>query len=69
VTHTAIGDYFVKQLCDGDPEQEQRALVAHARFERMRAQLTGDQTEEIRRFFAEEDERGAEALGVGQDRA
>ncbi|MCC6416838.1 MAG: hypothetical protein IT429_01170, partial [Gemmataceae bacterium] len=63
VTHTAIGDWFVKRLCDGDPEQEQRALRAHARHERMRAQLSGDQTEEIRRFFAEEDERGASALG------
>jgi hypothetical protein len=66
VTHTAIGDYFVKQLSDGDPAKEQRALVAHARFERMRAQLTGDQADEIRRFFAEEDERGAEALGTAQ---
>lgn len=63
VTHTAIGDYFVKQLCDGDPERERRALTAHARFERMRAQLSGEQTEDIRRFFAEEDERGAAALG------
>jgi hypothetical protein len=66
VTHTAIGDYFVKQLCEGDPEQERRALAAHARHERMRAQLTGEQTEEIRRFFAEEDERGANALGSGE---
>ncbi|MGH2586532.1 MAG: hypothetical protein ACRDJE_16580, partial [Dehalococcoidia bacterium] len=33
VTHTAIGDYFVKQLCAGDPDQERRALRAHARFE------------------------------------
>ena len=63
VTHTAIGDYFVKQLCDGDPEQERRALNAHARHERMRAQLTGDQSDEIRAFFAEEDERGELALG------
>jgi uncharacterized ferritin-like protein (DUF455 family) len=66
VTHTAIGDYFVKQLCDGDPEQERRALAAHARHERMRAQLSGDQSEEIRSFFAEEDERGAVALGAAQ---
>ena len=58
-----IGDYFVKQLCDGDPEQERRALSAHARHERMRAQLTGDQSDEIRAFFAEEDERGELALG------
>jgi hypothetical protein len=62
VTHTAIGDYFVKQLCDGDPAQEQRALRAHARFEAVR-QLNGAQTDELRRFFAEEDARGAEALG------
>lgn len=64
VTHTAIGDYFVKQICDGDPVQERRALVAHARHERMRAGLSGDQTEEIRQFFAEEDERGSTALGA-----
>ena len=46
-----------------DPEQERRALNAHARHERMRAQLTGDQSDEIRAFFAEEDERGELALG------
>ncbi len=67
VTHTAIGDFFVKQLCDGDPEKEHRALSAHARHERMRAQLSGDQTDEIRAFFAEEDERGSVALGAGQN--
>ena len=66
VTHTAIGDYFVKQLCDGDPEKERRALAVHARHERMRAQLNGEQTDEIRRFFAEEDDRGALALGAGE---
>jgi hypothetical protein len=65
VTHTAIGDYFVKQLCDGDPDKERRALVAHARFERFR-NLNGEQTEEIRQFFAEEDERGTIALGGGR---
>jgi hypothetical protein len=31
----------------------------------MRAQLSGEQTEEIRQFFAEEDERGTIALGGG----
>jgi hypothetical protein len=62
VTHTAIGDYFVKQLCADDPAKERRALTAHARFEALR-NLDGEQTEEIRRFFAEEDERGALALG------
>jgi hypothetical protein len=65
VTHTAIGDYFVKKISDGDPQQERRALAAHARHDRMRAQLTGEQSEEIRQFFAEEDERGAVALGAG----
>lgn len=63
VTHTAIGDYFVKQLCDADPVQEQRALRVHARHERMRGGLSDAQTEEIRQFFAEEDERGTMALG------
>jgi hypothetical protein len=63
VTHTAIGDYFVKQLCDGNPEQEQRALRAHAKFEQIRSQLSGEQQEEIRQFFAEETERATTALG------
>ena len=67
VTHTAIGDYFVKQLCEGDAEKERRALAAHARHERMRTQLSGEQTEEIRRFFAEEDERGTMALGGARE--
>ena len=67
VTHTAIGDYFVKQLCEGDPEKERRALAAHARHERMRTQLSGEQTDEIRRFFAEEDERGTLALGGARE--
>jgi uncharacterized ferritin-like protein (DUF455 family) len=66
VTHTAIGDYFVKQLCEGNPENERRALAVHARHERMRAGLTGEQSEEIRAFFAEEDDRGAMALGAGE---
>lgn len=64
VTHTAIGDFFVKALCDGNPEQERRALRVHARHEQMRAQLSGEQSEEIRAFFAEEDERGLIALGA-----
>ena len=64
VTHTAIGDWFVKELCKDNPEAERRALVAHARHERMRAQLSGEQTEEIRRFFAEEDERAASVLSA-----
>lgn len=63
VTHTAIGDYFVRRLCDGDPEQERRALRAHARYDAIRAQLSQPQQEEIRRFFAEEDERAGTVLG------
>src|SRR5579883_3272265 len=36
VTHTAIGDYFVRQLCAGDPEQERRAVRVHARYDALR---------------------------------
>lgn len=63
VTHTAIGDWFIKRLCDGDPAQERRALLVHARADRMRGMLNGEQTEEIRRFFEAEDERATQALG------
>ena len=67
VTHTAIGDFFVKALCDGNPEEEARALRAHAMFEGMRERLSGQQSAEIREFFAEEMERGTAALsGSGQ---
>jgi hypothetical protein len=67
VTHTAIGDYFVKALCDGNPAEEARALRAHAMFEGMRERLSGTQSSEIREFFAEEIERGTAALsGSGQ---
>lgn len=62
VTHTAIGDYFVKALCEGNPAEEQRALRAHAMFEGMRERLSGQQSAEIREFFAEEIERGTAAL-------
>ena len=62
VTHTTIGDYWVKQLCEGKPEEEARALRAHAMFEAVRARLSGEQSEEIRRFFEEEMERGTTAL-------
>ena len=62
VTHTTIGDYFVKALCEGHPGEEQRALRAHAMFEGMRERLSGNQSAEIKAFFAEEDERGAAAL-------
>jgi hypothetical protein len=64
VTHTAIGDYFVKQLCEGNPEEEARALRAHAMFEGMRERLSGQQSLEIREFFAEEIERGTAALAA-----
>jgi hypothetical protein len=63
VTHTTIGDYFVKALCADNPAEEQRALRAHAMFEGMRQRLTGEQSEELKAFFAEETERGTAALG------
>ncbi len=67
VTHTTIGDYFVKALCEGNPAEEERALRAHAMFEGMRERLSGQQSAEIREFFAEEMERGTAALsGSGQ---
>lgn len=59
LTHTYIGDWFVKELCGDDPNKEQLALRG----------LTKGQQEELRRFFAEEDERAHEALGGGQDSA
>jgi hypothetical protein len=64
VTHTAIGDWFIKKLAETDPDVERRALTVHARAEQMRAALSGDQLEEIRQFFAEEDERAQSALGA-----
>lgn len=67
VTHTAIGDYFVDELSKDNPDEEMRALKAHAMFEGMRAQLSGKQIEEIKVFFAEETERGNVALaGSGE---
>jgi hypothetical protein len=63
VTHTAIGDWFIKRLCRDHPEHERRALRVHARSELMRGMLSGDQSEEIQRFFAEEDQRAELALG------
>lgn len=68
VTHVAIGDYFVKQLTEGDPEKERFALMAHARHEMMRGNLSEAQAEELKAFFAEEMERAEEAL-VGGDGA
>ena len=67
VTHVSIGDYFVKQLTEGDPKKERLALMAHARHEMMRGNLSPAQTEELKAFFAEELERADEALvGDGQ---
>lgn len=63
VTHTAIGDWFIKRLAQDDPEQERKALRAHARAEQMRGALTTSQAEEIKTFFEEEDERAEYALG------
>jgi hypothetical protein len=63
VTHTMIGDYFVRLLAEDNPEAEQRALRAHAMFEYQRASLSGDQTRELKEFFAEEMERAQAALG------
>ena len=66
VTHTMIGDYFVRQLAQDDPEGEQRALRAHAMSEYMRARLDEQQTQELKQFFAEETARAQAALGGGQ---
>jgi hypothetical protein len=62
VTHVTIGDYFVKQLTQGDPQKERFALMAHARHEMMRGNLSPAQAEEIKAFFAEEMGRAEEAL-------
>ncbi len=66
VTHVTIGDYFVKVLCEDEPDAEQRALRAHAMFEFARARLSDDQTQELKEFFAEEMQRAQAALGGGQ---
>ena len=64
VTHTAIGDFFVKQLTEDKPEEEAKALRVHAFAEAFRARLTGQQSEELREFFAEEMTRANMALGA-----
>ena len=64
VTHTAIGDYFVKLLTEGKPEEEAKALRVHGMAEAFRARLSGQQSEELREFFAEEIQRANMALGV-----
>ena len=63
VTHTAIGDYFVKELTEGKPEEEAKALRVHAMAEGFRARLSGEQSQELREFFAEEMTRATTALG------
>jgi hypothetical protein len=62
VTHTAIGDYFVKLLAEDDPELEKRALRIHGMSEYGRTRLGEEQTEELKEFFAEEMERATAAL-------
>jgi hypothetical protein len=64
VTHTAIGDWFIKRIAQDQPDADRRALLVHARAERMRGMLTGDQAEEVRRFFEEEEARATYALGA-----
>jgi len=63
VTHTAIGDYFVKLLTEDNPEEEAKALRVHAMAEYFRSRLSGEQSQELKDFFAEEMERGTLALG------
>ena len=63
VTHTTIGDFFIKLLAEEDPETEKRALRIHGMSEFGRSRLSGDQTEELKDFFAEEMERAKAALG------
>jgi len=63
VTHTAIGDYFVKMLTEDDPEYEAKALRVHALAEMFRARLNGQQSDELKEFFADEMSRASAALG------
>jgi hypothetical protein len=63
VTHTAIGDFFVKQLTENNPEEEKKALRVHALAESFRSRLSGQQSEELKEFFAEEMGRATSALG------
>ncbi len=65
VTHTTIGDYFVRQLTEDDPEKERRALRAHGMSEFARARLNEEQSHELKEFFAEEMQRAEAALGGG----
>lgn len=63
LTHTAIGDFFVKLLTEDNPEEEAKALRVHALAEGFRARLSGDQSDELKEFFAEEMSRATAALG------
>ncbi|HYM14813.1 MAG TPA: hypothetical protein VEZ14_04590 [Dehalococcoidia bacterium] len=63
VTHTAIGDFFVKLLTEDSPEEEAKALRVHALAEMFRARLSGQQSDELKEFFAEEMSRATAALG------
>jgi hypothetical protein len=63
VTHTTIGDYFVKELTQDNPEAERRALRAHGFSEFSRTRLNEEQSQELKDFFAEEMERAQAALG------
>ncbi len=72
VTHTAIGDYFVKKLTVDDPAKEKSALRIHAFSEFGRRRLDEEQTVELKEFFADEMERATAALanpGYGQGHA
>jgi hypothetical protein len=63
VTHTAIGDFFVKLLTEDNPEAEAKALRVHAMAEYFRQRLSGEQSAELKEFFADEFERAGMALG------
>jgi hypothetical protein len=67
VTHTTIGDYFVKQLTEDNPDAERRALRAHGFSEFSRTRLNEEQSQELKEFFAEEMERAQAALGGGYE--
>lgn len=64
VTHVAIGDWFVRVLTEDNPVEEQRALRIQAQSEAARADLSEWQKEEIRQFFAEENQRASDVLTV-----
>jgi hypothetical protein len=64
VTHTAIGDFFVKELTEDKPEEEAKALRVHAMAEAFRSRLSGQQSDELKEFFADEMLRANAALGA-----